>query len=127
MPFSLHRLVYTSFAALFPVFSMASGTSAKSASVTFVGMAPPTAILSNDFRITCPEGRTLPRTPLRFRRIMSSLYSLRTARFEALGHAVFESHQTYSTESRTRMRRTVTHSAGTGILAGLYQKHSWAK
>ena len=24
------------------------------------------------------------------------------------------------------MRRTVTHSAGIGILAGLYQKHSWA-
>src|SRR5271170_166296 len=105
---------------------MLSGRS-KSASVTFGGMAPPAWMLSKDFLITCPDGRIVPRTPFRFNRIMSSLYSLRTLRFEDFGWGVFENHQTYSTESRTRTRRTVTHSAGTGIFAGLYQKHSWAR
>src|ERR1035438_5748182 len=105
---------------------MLSGMS-NSASVTFDGIAPPASILSNDSRITCPDGRVIPRTPFLFNRIMSSLYSLRTLRFEALGWGVLENHQTYSTESRTRIRRTVTHSAGTGIFAGLYQKHSCAR
>src|SRR5271155_5043814 len=106
---------------------MLSGRSGSSASVTLVGIAPPASILSNESRITCPDGRTVPRTPFRFKRIMSSLYSLSTDRFDAFGQGVFESHHTYSTESLTRIRRTVTHSAGTGILAGLYQKHSWAR
>jgi len=44
-----------------------------------------------------------------------------------LGQGVFDSHQTYSTESLIRTRRTLTHSAGVGIFAGLYQKHSWQK
>src|SRR5882672_5024029 len=102
---------------------MASGASSNSASVTFGGIAPPAWILSNDLRITWPDGRTVPRTPLRLSRIMSSLYSLSTARFDAFGQGVLDSHQTYSTESRILMRRTVTHSAGIGIFAGLYQKH----
>src|SRR5690348_12797913 len=116
-----------SFAALLPIFSMLSGQFASSASVTFDGIDPPASILSNEDRITCPDGLTVPLTPLRFSRIMSSLYSLSTARFEAFGQAVLENHQTYSTESRMRIRRTVTHSAGIGIFAGLYQKHSCAK
>src|ERR1017187_8707735 len=106
---------------------MLSGKSPNSASTTLAGIEPPAAILSNDSRITCPDGRTAPRAPFRLSRIMSSLYSLSTFRFDAFGLGVFESHQTYSTESLTLTRRTVTHSAGTGILAGLYQKHSCAK
>ena len=38
----------------------------------------------------------------------------------ALGHGVGESHQTVFTASLTRMRRTVTHSAGDGTGLGLY-------
>src|SRR6266704_3530606 len=63
---------------------------------------------------------------IRVIRIMSGLYSFRTDKLLAFGQGVFESHQTYSTESRTRTRLTVTHSAGAGIFAGLYQKHSLA-
>src|SRR5579862_2042534 len=106
---------------------MLSGTSSSSASVTFAGIEPPASILSNERRMTCPDGLTVPRTPLRFSRSISSLYSLSTVKFEAFGHAVLDNHQTYSTESRTRILRTVTHSAGIGIFAGLYQKHSWAR
>ena len=58
---------------------------------------------------------------------MSLLYGLSTVRLFAFGQGVLDSHQTYSTESLRRIRLTVTHSAGMGILAGLYQKHSWAK
>ena len=42
-------------------------------------------------------------------------------RLSALGCVDLESHQSASTESFTRMRRTVTHSAGAGSLAGLCQ------
>src|SRR5664280_1507377 len=115
-----------SFAALLPIFNMLSGMS-KSASVTLGGIEPPALMVSKELRITWPEGLTVLRTPFRFSRIISSLYSLRTLRFEALGCGDLESHHTYSTESRTRIRRTVTHSAGTGIFAGLYQKHSCAR
>jgi len=59
-------------------------------------------------------------------RSISRLYALKTVRLFALGPGVFDNHQTYSTASLTRMRRTVTHSAGIGIFAGLNQKHSWA-
>ena len=39
----------------------------------------------------------------------------------ALGCGVFENHHRHSTASFTRILRTVTHSAGEGSLAGLYQ------
>ena len=42
-------------------------------------------------------------------------------RFEDLGFSVLENHHTISTESLTRIRRTVTHSAGPGMRAGLCQ------
>src|SRR6478752_5589496 len=101
--------------------------SGSSPSMTFGGIAPPAAIVSKEPRITWPEGRTVSLTPFLARRSMSALYSFNTARFEAFGQGVFENHQTYSTESRTRILLTVTHSAGTGIFAGLYQKHSCAR
>src|SRR6185437_1154751 len=128
-PRSLQRFVYASFEALFPNFSMFSETRSPSRipSITFGGIEPPALILSKVERIMWPDGRTAPFTPFLFRRIMSGLYSFRTDKLLAFGQGVFESHQTYSTESRTRTRLTVTHSAGAGIFAGLYQKHSWAR
>ena len=48
--------------------------------------------------MTCPDGRMVGLTPLRLNRIMSGLYSLSTRTLLALGHGVFENHQTYSTE-----------------------------
>src|SRR5258706_1122615 len=103
-----------------------SSTSGSSVSTTFGGIAPPWS-LSKEPRITCPDGRTVGLTPRRLNRIMSGLYSFSTRMLLAFGQGVFENHQTYSTESLTRIRRTVTHSAGIGILAGLYQKHSCAR
>jgi len=47
--------------------------------------------------MTWPDGRTVAFTPRLLRRIMSGLYSLRTFKFPAFGHGVFENHQTYST------------------------------
>jgi len=44
-----------------------------------------------------------------------------TLRLSAFGAGVLDSHQTQLTASLTRIRRTVTHSAGEGSLAGLYQ------
>src|SRR2546425_581187 len=105
----------------------ASCSSKNSASTTLAGIDPPETILSKEERMTCPEGRTVRLMPLRFKRIISGLYSFRTPRLLAFGHGVLDSHHTYSTESRIRILRTVTHSAGIGIFAGLYQKHSWAR
>src|SRR5919199_3626843 len=95
--------------------------------MTLGGIEPPALILSKDELMLCPEGRTVVRTPRSFRRIISLLYGFNTERLFAFGHGVLDSHQTCSTESRMRIRRTVTHSAGIGILAGLYQKHSCAR
>ena len=52
---------------------------------------------------------------------MLSLYGVRTLRLFALGRAVLDSHQIGWIASLTRTRRTVTHSAGAGIFARLYQ------
>src|ERR1700690_749623 len=104
-----------------------SSSSGNPVSTTLGGMAPPASTLSKESRMTCPDGRTVGRTPRRLSRSMSGLYSFRTRALLALGQGVLENHQTYSTESFTRIRRTVTHSAGIGILAGLYQKHSCAR
>src|SRR5256885_8040511 len=112
-----------SFAALFPNRSRSIGSSS---STTFDGMDPPASTLLKLGLMLCPEGRTVRRKPLLLSRSISLLYGLRTARLSAFGHGVFDSHHTYSTESLIRMRRTVTHSAGIGILAGLNQKHSCA-
>src|SRR5579862_437769 len=101
--------------------------SANTASVTLAGIEPPATILSNDGRIMCPDGRIARLTPLRLSLIMSGLYSFSTAKLVAFGQGVFDSHHTYSTESRMRILLTVTHSAGIGIFAGLYQKHSCAR
>src|SRR5574341_2396230 len=90
-------------------------------------MAPPAATLSKLVLMLWPDGRTVARTPRLLRRIMSALYGRSTVLLFALGWGVLENHQTYSTESFTRTRRTVTHSAGIGIFAGLYQKHSCAR
>src|SRR5258708_4302665 len=100
---------------------MLSGScpASKFPSITFEGIDPPAFNLSNEDRMTCPDGRIVVFTPFLFSRIMSGLYSFRTERFVAFGHGVLENHHTYSTESRTLIRRTVTHSAGAGILAGL--------
>src|SRR5271157_2291046 len=127
MPASLQRVIYWSLAELFPIASIVSGRSGNDASVTFDGIEPPAAIPLKDWRMTCPDGRTVPRNPFRLSRIISLLYSFRTFQLLAFGQGVLESHQTYSTESLILIRRTVTHSAGIGILAGLYQKHSCAK
>src|SRR5882672_3887843 len=108
-----------SFAELFPNFRKVSGDS--SASKTLDGIDPPASTLSKLERMLCPLGRTVARTPRRFSRIISALYGFKTFLLSALGHGVFPSHQTCSTESFTLMRRTVTHSAGIGSFAGLYQ------
>ncbi len=84
-------------------------------------IAPLAFSLSQLALITCPEGRVVSFTPRAFKRSMSALYGFNTFKLLAFGCGVFESHQTCSTESFTRTRRTVTHSAGTGIFAGLYQ------
>src|SRR5438445_3328215 len=57
---------------------------------------------------------------------IESEYGLSTRRLSAFGHSVFDIHQIGLTASVTRRRRTVTHSAGLGSLAGLCQKNSWA-
>src|SRR5436309_943349 len=105
---------------------MLSG-SYSSPSTTLAGIDPPDSIAPNPFLMLCPEGRTVARTPLLLSRIMSGLYDWSTLRLSALGWGVLASHQMYSTESLIRTRRTLTHSAGAGIFAGLYQKHSCAK
>lgn len=52
---------------------------------------------------------------------MESLYGARTRRLVAFGHGVGESHQMQFTASLTRIRRTLTHSAGVGSLDGFHQ------
>lgn len=47
---------------------------------------------------------------------MPGLYGCRTRRLLAFGHSVFDSHHTVLIASFTRIRRTVTHSAGLGRL-----------
>src|SRR5262245_3171044 len=94
-------------------------------SMRFAGIAPPRSV--NLAVITCPLGRVLARYPRFSKRFMSGLYSSRILRLSAFGSGVFDNHHTYSTESLMRNRRTLTHSAGAGNLAGLYQKHSCAR
>src|SRR5215467_1145062 len=103
---------------------MSAGMSSSS---TLEGMDPPASTLAKLGLMAWPDGRVVRRTPRRLSRSISVLYALSTARLSALGQGVLDSHHTYSTESLTRMRRTVTHSAGIGILAGLNQKHSCAR
>src|SRR3990172_4599865 len=104
---------------------MSSGRT--SSSTTLEGIDPPASILSKVDLMLWPDGRTVVLTPRWFSRIISLLYDFKTFLLSAFGHDVVESHQTYSTESLIRTRRTLTHSAGVGILAGLYQKHSCAR
>ena len=85
------------------------------------GIDPPGSILSNDELMLWPDGRTVAFTPFFANRSISALYGRSTFRLSAFGCFVLASHQTCSTESLTRTLRTVTHSAGTGIFAGLYQ------
>src|SRR5438067_1975931 len=103
---------------------MSAGISSSS---TLGGIDPPASTLAKLGLMAWPEGLVVRRTPRRLSRSMSALYALSTARLSDFGQGVFDNHQTYSTESFTRMRRTVTHSAGIGIFAGLNQKHSCAR
>lgn len=50
---------------------------------------------------------------------MLSLYGRRTRRLSALGLSDLANHQTCVKLSTVRLRSTVTHAAGDGILAGL--------
>ena len=52
---------------------------------------------------------------------MLRLYGCNTRRLLALGQGVLDSHQTVLIASLTRIRRTVTHSAGVGSLDGFHQ------
>src|SRR5205814_2907788 len=101
--------------ALLPNFKKLSGSSGISK--TFAGIAPPASTLSNVDRILWPLGRTAVRMPRRFNLIISELYAFNTFLLSALGQAVFANHHNCSTESRTLIRRTVTHSAGIGSFA----------
>src|SRR5262249_3532267 len=99
----------------------------SSSSTIFGGIDPPGSTWLKLGLMLCPEGRVVRFNPLLLSRSISLLYGLSTVRLLALGHGVLESHHTYSTASLMRIRRTVTHSAGMGIFAGLNQKHSWAR
>src|SRR5262249_34100866 len=91
------------------------------------GMDPPGESPEKLGLMLCPEGRVARRTPRRASRSMSLLYGRRTDRLSAFRQADLPSPPTNSTGALARRRRTVTHSAGMGILAGLNQKHSWAR
>src|SRR5438093_523507 len=124
MPACLHRSMYTSLDELLPSFNISMG---MPSSRTLKGMEPPACTRLKLVLILCPDGRVVGCKPFAFRRCMSLLYGLSTCLLLALGQGVLDSHQTYSTESRSPILRTVTHSAGAGILAGLNQKHSCAR
>src|SRR5262249_38691169 len=90
----------------------------------FGGIDPPLSA-ENLSVILCPDGRFVRLIPRWISRCMSLLYACRTLPLLALGNFDADNQKTYSTESLTRTRFTFTHSAGAGILAGLYQKNSW--
>src|SRR5690606_38487099 len=64
--------------------------------------------------MSCPLGLNLGWYPFCRSSSIESLYGQGTLRLLALGQGVFESHHTQFTASFTRIRRTVTHSAGDG-------------
>ena len=90
----------------------------------FAGIEPPRS-WENFGVMLWPDGRFVCLMPRRINRSMSLLYFWRTRELSALGNLDGDNQKMYSTESLTRIRRTFTHSAGAGILAGLYQKNSW--
>src|SRR6266705_2123195 len=92
----------------------------------FGGIDPP-RLAANVVLILCPDGRFVCLIPRLIRRCMSALYACKTRELSAFGNGEAESQNMYSTESLTLIRRTFTHSAGAGILAGLYQKNSWQR
>jgi hypothetical protein len=84
------------------------------------GIEPPW-LRENLLVMLCPLGRRSAITA-RENSFHVLAVGLSTARLSARGQGVRDNHQTYSTESLTRIRRTFTHSAGAGSLAGLNQK-----
>src|SRR5258708_38438347 len=106
---------------------MELGISGKVSSTTLEGIAPLAVVSFQLSLMTWPEGLCVAIVLRSANLSISGLYSFSTRKFDAFGCGVFDSHQTYSTESLIRTLRTVTHSAGTGIFAGLYQKQSCAR
>src|SRR6266516_4717418 len=100
--------MYSELLSLLPrsiIFVGASGP--VSSSTTLGGIDPPRSCPKLGF-IFQPLGRVFPRKPRDINRCMSALYSPRTRVLSALGQSVLLNHQTYSTASLTRIRRTFT-------------------
>ncbi len=93
---------------------------------TFGGIAPPLSVRNEVVPTWCSDGRLPPvYVPFLSNFFMLSLYSVSTLRLSAFGCGVGDIHQTRVKASFTRVRRTVTHSAGDGSRAGLKQTNSW--